>query len=152
MLAKKRKKDRARTSRGVLTKLDEDFSKVIGVARPVVKANVANCFGISLVSIFEAILLYIAIGFHHKADGKPNDGNDVGCLVESRPGVSVDIWRVQNGDWQADGPDLFAVVSEGEFFVTTIIFTYPNHLGNPEPKEWKEFVTLVIETTIASSF
>lgn len=114
----------------MLTNLDHDLAEIVRMPTPCKQANIANsAWLLPLGTLLEAILLDIADAFDTQRDHVENNADDVCGFAKARLSVLQHFWAVQNGDRQADGPN-------------------PEHLKDPESKERKELVALVIEAVV----
>lgn len=110
------------------TELNDDFAKVIGMARDGKQADVAD-FSFILGLASENVLLNVGYAFEEEAEGEENDAGNIGSGAECRLLELGHVGRVENGDRQRDRPD-------------------PYHLEDPEAEEGEEFVAFVVEAVI----
>ena len=102
------------------------------MSRPRKESHVTDR-GLIALSCLEQILLYITNTLHDE----PNGEQDYSCNIPTRSKfwlwILCDIWRVQDGNWQRDGPD-------------------PEHLEDPESEKWEEFIPHVVEAVVLTCF
>ena len=114
------------------TELDDDFSKIVWMSRPVEEPLVADSRFVTLSSL-EQVLLHIAHTLHNDPDRPQYHACNISSCSEVWLRILCDIWGVQDGDWQRDSPD-------------------PEHLENPESEEREELIALVIEAVVFAGF
>jgi hypothetical protein len=113
--------------------LHHDFAKVVWVATPLEESNITDRTRFLAWPLLEPILLNVADSFHQECDGEEDHRYDVGGFSEAWLLVLQHIRRVDDRDGKTDDPA-------------------PEHLSNPETKEGKKFVSLVVEAVIGASF
>ena len=116
-----------------LTNLHHNLAKVIRMPTPLEQAHITyRAWLLALRALLEAILLYIAYGLHEECNHEKDDSDDVRGLPETRLMIVQYLWTIQDRDWQTDDP-------------------YPEHLKDPEPKEWEELIPLVVKSIVLAS-
>lgn len=113
---------------GWLTKLDDDLTKVIGMSGDLEETHVADRTVTSMFAA-ETVLLHVGHCLHDQADRVQDYASNVSARAECRMRELSDIWRVEHSHRQRDGP-------------------HPEHLEDPEAKEFEEIVALVVEAII----
>ena len=93
------------------------------------EANIAHCARLLAGPLLETVLLGIRDGLKTKREDKDDDSDDVCRLAERRLRHSKNVRAVEDRHRKRNGPD-------------------PEHLEDPETKEGKEFVALVVETVV----
>lgn len=117
----------------VLTNLNHDLAKVIGMPTPLEESNIADCTGLFTWTLLEPVFLNVAYGFHGEGDCEYYHGDDVCGFSETRLRILQHIRRVDDGDGKTDDPT-------------------PQHLRDPESEKREELVPLVVETIVGSGF
>jgi hypothetical protein len=116
-------------SKVIHTNLCHDFCKVVGMPAKLEEANIAHCTRLLAWPLLETVLLGIRNGLKSKGQDKDDNSDDIRCLAERWLRHSNYIWTVENRYWERDGPD-------------------PQHLEDPETKEGKKLVTLVVKAIV----
>ena len=110
------------------TKLDDNLPEVIWMPREIEESLITNGRFI-LYPASKKILLDVAHGLHNESNRKEDHARDVSASSEIRLGILRNVRRIQDRDWQRASPN-------------------PEHLKDPETKEWEKFIPLVIETVV----
>jgi hypothetical protein len=112
--------------------LYDNLSKIIRMSAPTIESLVTNLRLVRRIRS-EDKLLHITDRLHNKSDGKENNASNISSSTKGMLRILRNIWRVQDRYWEGDDPD-------------------PDHLEDPEAKEFEEVIALVVETIIFASF